>query len=75
MEDRPKGLSASWWGAQALIVGGGTIYLAILGHYGWLILGIPAGAWLAKRALDAERRYDAWLRAHPGANDDITTSL
>ena len=56
-----------------MIVVGGSIYLAVIGSYGWLIVGIPAGAWMAKRAFDAQRRQDVWLRAHPESERDDAT--
>jgi hypothetical protein len=49
------GLSASWWGIQAFIVGFGGVFLAITGNTLWLVLLVPAvwmGFWSAPGSVD-----------------------
>jgi hypothetical protein len=70
---RPRGLSPSWWALQAIVIIGGSIYLAVLGSYGWLVIGIPVGGWMGKKAFDAQRKWDAWERTNP-PSDDVSLS-
>jgi len=45
-----KLVAGRWWGSVAAICIGGSIYLAWMGSWGWLIVGVPLGAWAARRA-------------------------
>lgn len=52
--------AASLWSAMGLICLGGSIYLAITGSWGWLLLGVPSGALMLRRALALSREVESF---------------
>jgi hypothetical protein len=52
---------ATWlWGAMGVICLGGSIYLALTGSWGWLLLGVPSGALMLRRADTLSREVDSF---------------
>jgi hypothetical protein len=49
--DDQKTLADQMWGGIAVICVGGSIYLAWMGSWGWLIVALPVGLWAARRAV------------------------
>jgi hypothetical protein len=63
-----SGLSASWLGSQAAIVGGGAVFLAFVTSPWWLVT-LPMAALLAWKAREASRRHATWERLYGGDQD------
>lgn len=55
-----KQQAASPWSAMGVICLGGSIYLAVTGSWGWLLLGIPSGALMLRRAVTLSREVDSF---------------
>lgn len=63
-----SGLSASWFGSQAVIVAGGAVFLAFVTSPWWLV-ALPVAALLARKAVEASRRQATWERLYGGDQD------
>jgi hypothetical protein len=47
--------AATLWSVMGVVCVGGSIYLALTGIWGWLLLGVPSGAFMLRRALTLNR--------------------
>jgi hypothetical protein len=58
-----SGLSASWFGAQAVIIAGGSLSLTVVSSLWWLLV-LPVAALLGLKAVHELRKQATWERLY-----------